>query len=90
MKGEINERVSPNETGPSSRSIPFSVTPLSSSRVVGSTGSRSGRQFDEMRFREKTNSPEWDRVVERLEAEITTRRYLSSKMKEHRASILKV
>jgi len=28
-----------------------------------------------MRFREKTNSPEWDRVVERLEAEITTRHY---------------
>ncbi len=28
-----------------------------------------------MRFREKTGSPDWDRVVERLEAEITTRHY---------------
>ncbi len=36
---------------------------------------RPGRRYDEMRFREKTGSPEWDTVVEKLEAEITTRHY---------------
>jgi len=36
---------------------------------------RSGRHYDEMRFREKTKSPEWDKVVEKLEGEIKARHY---------------
>ena len=36
---------------------------------------RPGRRYDELRFRNKTGSPEWDKVVENLEAEITTRHY---------------
>jgi len=36
---------------------------------------RSGRRYDEMRFRVKTKSPEWDKVIEKLEAEISTRHY---------------
>jgi hypothetical protein len=36
---------------------------------------RSGYRYDEVRFRKKTGSPEWDKVVEQLEAEIATRHY---------------
>ena len=36
---------------------------------------RPGRRYDEMRFRTKTNSPEWDKIIEKLEAEISTRHY---------------
>ena len=36
---------------------------------------RPGRRYDEMRFREKTQSPEWDALIEKLEAEIMTRHY---------------
>lgn len=36
---------------------------------------RPGRRYDELGFREKTSSPEWDAIIERLEAEITTRHY---------------
>lgn len=36
---------------------------------------RPGRRYDELRFREKTKSPEWDRVIASLEAEISTRHY---------------
>ena len=36
---------------------------------------RPGRRYDELRFREKTKSHEWDKVIEKLEAEITTRHY---------------
>ncbi|HEX9020496.1 MAG TPA: integron integrase [Nitrospirota bacterium] len=36
---------------------------------------RPGRRYDELRFREKTKSPEWDAIIKRLEAEITTRHY---------------
>jgi integron integrase len=58
--------------------------PLSSEKKTGSSATavqdkngvlRPGRRYDEMRFREKTKSPEWDRIVERLEAEIATRHY---------------
>jgi len=34
-----------------------------------------GRRYDELRFRRETRSPEWDAIIESLEAEITTRRY---------------
>jgi site-specific recombinase XerD len=34
-----------------------------------------GRRYNELRFREKTKSPEWDTIIERLEAEIMTRHY---------------
>jgi integron integrase len=36
---------------------------------------RPGRRYDEMRFRVKTASPEWDGVIDKLEAEIATRHY---------------
>ena len=36
---------------------------------------RPGRRYDEMRFREKTQSPEWDALIEKLEAEIAARHY---------------
>lgn len=36
---------------------------------------RPGRRYDEMRFRVKTASPEWDGVIDKLEAEIVTRHY---------------
>lgn len=39
------------------------------------TPPRPGRRYDEMRFREKTKSPEWDAVVEKLEGEIKARHY---------------
>jgi integron integrase len=34
-----------------------------------------GRRYDEMRFRERTQSSEWDAVVEKLEGEIKARHY---------------
>lgn len=51
---------------------------------------RSGRRFDEWRCLRKTDAPAWDAVIEKLAGEIKVRHYLSSKMKGHRASILKV
>jgi integron integrase len=45
------------------------------SAASGDKTSRPGRRYDEMRFRVKTRSPEWDKVIEKLEEEITTRRY---------------
>lgn len=39
------------------------------------TFSRFGRRYDEMRFREKTQSPEWDTIIEKLEGEIKARHY---------------
>jgi hypothetical protein len=52
---------------------------------------RGGRKYNEWWSLERTRSPEWDAIViDRLAGEIKARHYLSSKMKEHRASILKV
>ncbi len=52
---------------------------------------RGGRKYNEWWSLERARSPEWDAVViDRLAGEIKARHYLSSKMKEHRASILKV
>jgi integrase len=36
---------------------------------------RAGRRYDEMRFRDKTLSPEWDRIIDKLEGEIKARHY---------------
>jgi integron integrase len=36
---------------------------------------RTGYRYDEMRFRKKTGSPAWDKVIEQLEDEIATRHY---------------
>ncbi len=39
------------------------------------TAPRPGRRYDELRFREKTKSLEWDTVIDKLADEITTRHY---------------
>ncbi len=39
------------------------------------SGQRSGKQYNEWRCLEKSGSPEWDAVINKLEAEITTRHY---------------
>jgi integron integrase len=45
------------------------------SAAMDAKAPRRGRRYDEMRFREKTGSPEWDQIIEKLEAVIATRHY---------------
>ncbi len=66
---------SPRKTGPS--------TPAG---VVGAAGSgrpAGGKRYNEWRCLEKTKSPEWDAVIDRLEAEITTRHYSRNTLKTY-------
>ncbi len=66
-----------------SKPTPLTVSPLKAEKSASSeslatqkkTPPRSGRRYDEMRFREKSKSPEWDKVVEKLEGEIKARHY---------------
>jgi integron integrase len=44
---------------------------------------RSGKRYNEWRCLEKTGSPEWDAVIDRLEAEITTRHYSRKTLKTY-------
>jgi len=56
--------------------IPLSVSPLKGEKVVEQRPEqRGGKQYNEWRCLKKTASPEWDAVISRLEAEITTRHY---------------
>jgi integron integrase len=61
--------------------IPVMALPLKEKEVGASSTrdersvQRPGRRYDELRFREKTKSPEWDEVIEKLEAAITVRHY---------------
>jgi len=62
-----------NNSGAEARDVASAVTKTKSSRP--------GRRYDEMRFREKTASREWDAVIEKLEAEIMTRHYSRKTLK---------
>jgi integron integrase len=44
---------------------------------------RGGKQYNEWRCLERTASPEWDSVIDRLEAEITTRHYSRKTLKTY-------
>jgi integrase len=84
FEAQAQRNLSPgNSENAGMKPILLSVSPLKGENSVGSaltatqkkTPPRSGRRYDEMRFREKTQSPEWDKVVEKLEGEIKARHY---------------
>lgn len=65
----------PDISASSSSRISQAVKTSHAAASGGKRSSRSGRRFDELWFRRKTNSREWDNLIEKLEAEIKTRHY---------------
>jgi integron integrase len=75
----------------SSRPLPKRHERLAGGKVVGPAHSssvqtkapRSGKQYNEWRCLEKSGSPEWDKIIDKLAAEITTRHYSRKTLKAY-------
>ncbi len=66
------------------RSVPRSASSLKGEKAGGqAAGQRSGKRYTEWRCLERTASPEWDAVVDRLDAEITARHYSRKTLKTY-------
>lgn len=50
---------------------------------AGRMAQRSGKRYNEWRCLERSGSPEWDAVIDRLDAEITTRHYSRKTLKTY-------
>ncbi len=53
------------------------------SRAIKTTAQRSGRRYNEWRCLEKSKSPAWDALIDKLAAEITTRHYSRKTLKAY-------
>jgi integron integrase len=64
--------------------IPLIISPLKGEKIREQrTGQRGGKRYNEWRCLEKSGSPEWDAVIDRLDAEITTRHYSRKTLKTY-------
>ena len=85
-EGKQNNGKSGRATIPKSP-IPLSISPLKGERPEGGNTAgvvqRGGSRFNEWRCLEKTGAPDWDKVIDDLAAEITTRHYSRKTLKTY-------
>ena len=67
--------------------LPLSISPLKGERAEGGNKAgveqRGGSRFNEWRCLEKSGSSEWDKIIDDLAAEITTRHYSRKTLKTY-------
>ena len=70
-------------TEPGAPPVRSSKSVVPEGTLAGGGRPAGGKRYNEWRCLEKTKSPEWDAVVSRLEAEITTRHYSRKTLKTY-------